>query len=93
MPNQKKCIRDRKFSHANRFCPAQNAKSENYKLLTNLVVPRPIARVSTINLAPFSFFNTIVADPLYIIISVGRRDDSSPPRIPPPISKLTANSQ
>ena len=61
--------------------PALHSTIENYKLLTNLVVPRPIAWVTSqsqsgvINLAPFSFFNAVGSDPLYVIISIGRRDD------------------
>ena len=45
--------------------PAQQTHATNYKLVTNLVVPRPIAWVTSqssegvINLAPFSFFNAI----------------------------------
>jgi len=60
--------------------PSENTTQDNYKLLTNLVVPRPIAWVTTqnanglINLAPFSFFNAVGADPLYVIISVGLND-------------------
>ena len=63
--------------------PSLNAEADNYKLLTNLVVPRPIAWVTSlsksgvINLAPFSFFNAIGTDPLYVIISIGHRDDGS----------------
>jgi flavin reductase (DIM6/NTAB) family NADH-FMN oxidoreductase RutF len=58
--------------------PKNNAVQDNYKLLTNLVVPRPIAWVTSrskanvINLAPFSFFNAIGSDPLYLIISVAK---------------------
>ena len=61
--------------------PAQQSSLDNYKLLTNLVVPRPIAWVTSlspdgvINLAPFSFFNAIGSDPVYIMISVGNNDD------------------
>jgi flavin reductase (DIM6/NTAB) family NADH-FMN oxidoreductase RutF len=64
--------------------PAQQTKADNYKLLTNLVVPRPIAWVTTVdaggvvNLAPFSFFNAVGSDPMYIVVSVGNRDDGSP---------------
>ncbi|MDB6062730.1 MAG: hypothetical protein JWM78_2833 [Verrucomicrobiaceae bacterium] len=60
--------------------PAQHSTAENYKLLTNLVVPRPIAWVSTINdsdvinLAPFSFFNAVCSDPLYVIVSIGNNE-------------------
>lgn len=60
--------------------PAQQTHATNYKLITNLVVPRPIAWVTSqspegvINLAPFSFFNAIGANPVYLIFSVGLND-------------------
>jgi len=63
--------------------PSQHSEADNYKLLTNLVVPRPIAWVTSINelnivnLAPFSFFNAVSSDPLLVIISVGTRDNNS----------------
>jgi flavin reductase (DIM6/NTAB) family NADH-FMN oxidoreductase RutF len=64
--------------------PSAHAKGDAYKLFTNLVVPRPIAWISSmnrmglINLAPFSFFNAIAGDPLYVVIGIGRRDDGTP---------------
>lgn len=52
-----------------------------YRLLTALVVPRPIAWVSTIsadgvgNLAPHSFFTVACADPAIVqFTSIGRKD-------------------
>jgi flavin reductase (DIM6/NTAB) family NADH-FMN oxidoreductase RutF len=63
--------------------PNSNTAIDNYKLLTNLVVPRPIAWVTSqnahgvVNLAPFSFFNAVGSNPLYLLISVGRNDDGS----------------
>lgn len=63
--------------------PNTTSPQDNYKLLTNLVVPRPIAWVTSqnahgvINLAPYSFFNAVGSNPLYIIISVGNKDDGS----------------
>jgi flavin reductase (DIM6/NTAB) family NADH-FMN oxidoreductase RutF len=60
--------------------PSQQSAPDNYKLLTNLVVPRPIAWVTSvnaggvINLAPFSFFNAVSGNPLYLIISIGADD-------------------
>jgi len=64
--------------------PAVNSPADNYKLLTNLVIPRPIAWVTThnadglINLAPYSFFNAVGADPVYVVISVGLNDAGEP---------------
>lgn len=52
-----------------------------YKLLTGLVVPRPIAWVMSrnpqglLNLAPFSFFNCVGTDPGLVILSVGNHPD------------------
>jgi flavin reductase (DIM6/NTAB) family NADH-FMN oxidoreductase RutF len=64
--------------------PAQRTKADNYNLLTNVVVPRPIAWVSSlgqkgiINLAPFSFFNAVGSDPMYVVLGIGRRDEGAP---------------
>jgi flavin reductase (DIM6/NTAB) family NADH-FMN oxidoreductase RutF len=64
--------------------PAQHSHMDNYKLLTNLVVPRPIAWISSlspdgvVNLAPFSFFNAIGSNPLYVMFSVGKNDAGEP---------------
>ncbi len=60
--------------------PSRNSPADNYKLLTNLVVPRPIAWVSSVdaaglvNLAPFSFFNAVGSNPLYVAFSIGTND-------------------
>ncbi|MFY9327004.1 MAG: flavin reductase family protein [Georgfuchsia sp.] len=60
--------------------PALHSFAENYKLLTNLVIPRPIAWITSkshdgvINLAPFSFFNAVGADPVFLIVSIGLND-------------------
>lgn len=61
--------------------PTLHTALDNYKLLTNLVVPRPIAWVTSqnqsgvVNLAPFSFFNAVGSEPLYVIVSIGRNDN------------------
>lgn len=53
---------------------------ELYKLISGAVVPRPIAWVSTVgesginNLAPFSYYNAVCADPAIICVSIGWRD-------------------
>lgn len=57
--------------------PAPRSFSENYKLMTGLVVPRPIAWVTTIspnetiNLAPFSAFTFCSHKPPMILITAG----------------------
>ena len=53
--------------------------AQRYKLLVALVIPRPIAFVSTRsregvdNAAPFSFFNCMGEDPPIVVISMDRR--------------------
>ena len=60
---------------------AQLPALERYKLLIGLVIPRPIAWVSTwsengvANCAPFSFFNVISEDPPLCILSFNWRSD------------------
>lgn len=52
-----------------------------YKLLSGLVVPRPIGWIGTRredgnhNLAPFSFFNVVSSDPPTVLFSGGRHPD------------------
>src|SRR5579872_3155410 len=51
------------------FDPAQHPQRQIYKLMTGIIVPRPIALVSTVdadgnaNLAPFSFFAGVGSAP------------------------------
>ncbi|MCB5909247.1 flavin reductase family protein [Streptomyces pinistramenti] len=63
------------------FDPAAMPRNDFYRLLTAVVVPRPIAWVSTLgpegtaNLAPHSFFTVAsVAPPVVQFTSVGRKD-------------------
>lgn len=64
--------------------PSRHSKADNYKLLSNLIVPRPIAWVSSlgenglVNLAPFSFFNAISAAPMYVMFSVMQNESGAP---------------
>lgn len=57
---------------------------EGYKLLTSIVIPRPIAWVSTLspegipNLAPYSFFNAVAGAPPTVMFSAGRRASGEP---------------
>ena len=52
-----------------------------YKLLVGLVIPRPIAGISTVNeagvsnCAPYSFFNVFSEDPPLLMVSFGPRQD------------------
>lgn len=54
---------------------------QRYRLITSLVVPRPIGWISTRssrgqgNLAPFSYFNAVSAAPLLVAASIGARRD------------------
>src|SRR5688572_27495238 len=60
---------------------ATHTSRENYFLLTSLVVPRPIAWVSSLgadgvrNLAPHSYFNIVSSDPPIVhFTQTGRKD-------------------
>jgi flavin reductase (DIM6/NTAB) family NADH-FMN oxidoreductase RutF len=54
---------------------------ETYALMTGIVVPRPIAWVSTtdnkghVNLAPFSYFNAVGSDPPMLTLSIAAKGD------------------
>lgn len=55
----------------------------SYKLISSLVVPRPIALISTlgangiVNAAPYSFFNLMGDDPPILIVSIEHRADGT----------------
>ena len=57
---------------------------DRYKLLCGVVIPRPIAWVTTIsvdgvvNVAPFSFFNVFGADPATVILGLEHQADGTP---------------
>ena len=63
---------------ATSFDPAELSPVDAYKLLTGLVTPRPIGWIGTVsedgerNLAPYSFFNAVCADPPTVLFSAGR---------------------
>lgn len=60
--------------------PSSLSASQRYRWLISLVVPRPIALVSTraadgtLNVAPFSYFMGVSSDPFIIAISVSQRE-------------------
>jgi len=59
--------------------PSTLPPREAYRIMTGLIVPRPIAWVSTIgadgsyNLAPFSFYNGVAGNPPTLMVSIGQR--------------------
>ena len=60
------------------------APHDRYKLLCGVVVPRPIALVTTldengtVNAAPFSFFNVFSEDPPLVVLGLQHKPDHSP---------------
>ena len=59
-------------------------RHDRYKLLCAVVVPRPIALVTTldangaVNAAPFSFFNVFSEDPPLIVLGLQHKPDRTP---------------
>ncbi len=59
--------------------PKDYSSAQIYHLMTSVIVPRPIAWVSTLskdgvpNLAPFSYFSGITSTPPLVSIAAGRR--------------------
>jgi flavin reductase (DIM6/NTAB) family NADH-FMN oxidoreductase RutF len=60
---------------------------QRYKLMASLIVPRPIALLTTIgpigvvNAAPFSMFNMMGEDPPIVMISINRKQHSFKRRV------------
>src|SRR6201996_3377107 len=60
------------------------SRQDRYKLLCAVVVPRPIALVTTldvngaVNAAPFSFFNVFSGDPPLIVLGLQHKPDRGP---------------
>src|SRR4051794_21823972 len=54
---------------------------QRYKLMASLIVPRPIALITTlgtndvVNAAPFSMFNMMGEDPPIVMVSINRLQD------------------
>ncbi|HYF17998.1 MAG TPA: flavin reductase family protein [Ramlibacter sp.] len=66
----------------NSFDPAVLDAAVMAKLMTAVVVPRPIALVTTLgpdrpNAAPFSFFNLVCADPSMVMFSMAPREGTT----------------
>lgn len=75
------------------FDLAESESNDRYKLLSGLVVPRPIGWIGTRredgsnNLAPFSFFNLVSSSPPYVIFSAGRHRNR--PKDTPSLAELS----
>ena len=60
------------------------SQAEMYKLMNCMIVPRPIAWVTSVsaegivNLAPFSTFNIVCYDPPLLGMNIGQKPDGSP---------------
>ena len=63
--------------------PASLSTRDRYKILIGVIVPRPIAFVSTIspdgrpNIAPFSFFNGVGSDPMTVLFCPANNSDGT----------------
>ena len=62
------------------------APQDRYKLLTAIVIPRPVAWVTTrslsgcVNVAPFSFFNLFGQNPALVVLGIEHARDGSGPK-------------
>lgn len=72
------------LTHATRSLdPTAMTPDDTYALLSGVVIPRPIAWVSTLsqdgvpNLAPFSYSNAVGGPPPVVMFSVARKPDGS----------------
>ena len=65
------------------FDPNNLEQKSIYKLLTGIIIPRPIGWISTIseegitNLAPFSYFNAVGDDPPHVMFAAGNGQNSN----------------
>ncbi len=63
--------------------PYDIARRDKYKLVCGLVVPRPIALVTTksvkgvVNASPFSFFNIFSEEPAVVVLGLNSKPDGS----------------
>lgn len=57
--------------------------AEIYNIMTQTVIPRPIAWIVTednriVNIAPFSYFCPLSSQPATVIVSIGKKEDGNP---------------
>ncbi len=66
------------------FCATELRARDCYRLMTDIIAPRPIAWVSTVdgegrpNLAPFSYYQAVCSSPPTIVLGIGWRPDGRP---------------
>jgi flavin reductase (DIM6/NTAB) family NADH-FMN oxidoreductase RutF len=58
-------------------------KTDIYKLMSQTIIPRPIAWIVTedegvVNVAPFSYFTGLSSEPASVIVSIGHKSDGTP---------------
>jgi flavin reductase (DIM6/NTAB) family NADH-FMN oxidoreductase RutF len=69
---------------------------QRYKLMASLIVPRPIALITTlgengiVNAAPFSLFNMLGEDPPVVVVSINRLHDG---RLKDTAANILANGE
>jgi flavin reductase (DIM6/NTAB) family NADH-FMN oxidoreductase RutF len=62
---------------------SQLDSNRRYKIMSNTVIPRPIAWIVTedegiMNAAPFSYFTPLSSDPAIVVVSIGQKEQDVP---------------
>jgi len=62
----------------NEYDFSQIEKLDRYKLMSSIIVPRPIAWIVTendgvVNVAPFSYFTGVASEPPLVMVSIGEK--------------------
>ncbi len=84
MPARPTRFRPSAKGHAMNHVLAELAPRDRYKLLSSLVIPRPIALVTSlsaeggVNAAPYSFFNVFSHEPALVVLGIERRAPGVP---------------
>jgi flavin reductase (DIM6/NTAB) family NADH-FMN oxidoreductase RutF len=65
------------------FDPQNAVGNETYKVMSQTVIPRPIAWIVTefegvVNIAPFSYFIPLSSKPPALLVSIGHKSDGTP---------------
>ncbi len=79
--------------------PQNLSTQQMYKLMTGTIVPRPIGWISTVdvdgvpNLAPYSYFNAVCADPPHLLFCPGVRASDELPAQKDTLRNVRATGQ